>query len=159
MGQQLKALLDAKGEDADPALKERLADGKMTKEEASKVDLIKMVGTCVNEFTEQELKDFKAGKLQVLPKAYVEASKKPEAEKNVLEIEDGIWNELQKIAGGLVTQLVGDSNEKDMTSTNYVAMVGAVPLILMLGFLGRKFIMLQQEKGEKKEKRKGKKSQ
>merc|ERR1719327_2057576 len=75
----------------------RLADGKMTKEEASKVDLIKMVGTCVNEFTEQELKDFKAGKLQVLPKAYVEASKKPEAEKNVLEIEDGIWKELQKI--------------------------------------------------------------
>merc|ERR1712196_709349 len=57
----------------------RLADGKMTKQEAAGEQLVRMVGICVNEFTEQELKDFKAGKLQVLPKAYVEAAKKPEA--------------------------------------------------------------------------------
>lgn len=215
---QLRALLDAKGEDADPALKERLkglqsqlsslgigdlggggdgeipsspelteflsgcvamsmrrvgvkrpstvgalkrlADDKLTPEEAAKVDLYRMIGVCVNEFTEEELTQFKAGKLSILPKAYVDAAKKPEAEDQVKSLDASIWKELKKIAAGLVRELVGDTAEQGNVPF-YVGLVGAVPVILMVGFLARKFVQLQQEKAaaaEKKEKRGGKKS-
>lgn len=215
---QLRALLDAKGEDADPALKERLAglqsqlsalgigdalgggggsaipsspelteflsgcvamsmrrvgvkrpstlgalrrlvDGKMSPSEAAKVDLYRMIGVCVNEFTEDELTQFKAGKLTVLPKSYVDASKKPTAEEHVKNLDENIWKELRVIAAGLLKEIVGDTEQSQVPY--YVGLLGAVPVVLMVGFLARKFFDMQREKvekSEKKEKRSGKKS-
>merc|ERR1719440_329775 len=71
----------------------RLADNKLPPEEAAKQELWKMVGVCVADFTEEEFADFKSGKLKMLPKAYVDASKKPEAEKKVMEIDAQVWKE------------------------------------------------------------------
>merc|ERR1711988_750631 len=151
MGEQLKALLDAKGDTADPDLKERLAGlqsqlgalglgdlgnlgagagslppskelqefltscvamsmkrigdsrssvitalrllvkDKLTPADAATMELWRMTATCINELTEQELQQFKNGKLRQLPKTYVDLSKKPEATKQVTDLEENVW--------------------------------------------------------------------
>jgi len=204
---QLKALLDAKGEGADPGLKEKLAgledqlkslgldsitgggavgsnpelteflgacvamsmrkagmqrpstlsalrrlvDDKMTPEEASKNELWRMVGVCVGEFREDEFVNYKAGKVKMLPKAYVDASKKPEAEAKVMEIDAQVWAELKKISEKLLKEIVGTKPaEKPAEFASYVAMV---PLFLIFAFLGKMFIDMQRRNGEEKEKK------
>lgn len=213
---QLKALLDAKGEGADPGLKEKLAgledqlkslgldsitgggavgsnpelteflgacvamsmrragmqrpatlgalrrlvDNKMTPEEASKNELWRMVGVCVGEFREDEFVNFKAGKVKILPKTYVDASKKPEAEQKVMEIDAQVWAELRKISEGLLKEMLGSAPaEKPPVYASYVAMI---PLFLVFLFLGKMFIDMQRrqatesQKKPKKDSKKGK---
>jgi len=204
---QLKALLDAKGEGADPGLKEKLAglenqlkslgldsitgggevgsnkelteflgacvamsmrkiglqrpstlsalrrlvDNNMSPEEASKNELWRMVGVCVGEFREDEFVNYKAGKVKMLPKAYVDASKKPEAEAKVMEIDAQVWAELKKISEKLLKEIVGTKPaEKPAEFASYVAMV---PLFLIFAFLGKMFIDMQRRNGEEKEKK------
>jgi len=210
---QLKALLDAKGEGADPELKarldslqgqlgalglgdmingggmqpsqeltefltgcvamslrragaqkpatisalKRLAGDKLSREEAAKLDLWKMVGACINDLTQQELEQFKEGKLVQLPKAYVEMSKKPEAEEAVIKIEDAMWSELKTISTALLAQMVG--NTEDSKPPVMFGALFAIPLLGAFGFLAKKFMDMQSETGTKKEKKKSKKSQ
>jgi len=210
---QLKALLDAKGEGADPELKarldslqgqlgalglgdmiggegmapskeltefltgcvamslrragaqrpatigalRRLAEDKLSREEAAKLNLWKMVGACINDLTQQELEQFKAGKLQQLPKAYVEMSKKPEAEEAVTKIDDSMWNELRTISKALLKELIGNTDEQKPPVM--FALMFAIPLLGAFAFLAKKFMDMQAETGTKKEKKKSKKSQ
>jgi len=211
---QLKALLDAKGEGADPELKarldslqgqlgalglgdiiggggamapsqeltefltgcvamslrragaqrpatigalRRLAEDKLSPDEAAKLDLWRMVGACINDLTQQELEQFKEGKLVMLPKAYVEMSKKPEVEESVKGLEETMWNELKTISRALLKDLIGNTEEQKPP-----VMFGALfafPLLGALAFLAKKFIDMQGETGNKKEKKKSKKSQ
>jgi len=213
---QLKALLDAKGDDADPALKERLkgleqqlsgiglgggglgggevgsspelteflggcvsmsvrrvglqrpstmnalarmTEGKMTPAEASHNELWRMIGVCISEYTEDEFEDFKRGKTTVLPKPYVEKAKSAEAEAMVTSIEEGVWKELKVIAKSLLGQMTQDK-EKPPMEYGYLA---GIPMLLMIGFLVKKFLDMQKDKDDKaakKEKKKdsGKKS-
>jgi len=210
--EQLKALLDAKGDTADPDLKERLAGlqsqlgalgigdlganlgaalpqtkevqefltscvamsmkrigsqkasvlnalrllakDKLKPEDAAMMDIWRMTATCINELTEQELQQFKNGKLSQLPKTYVEMSKKPEAEKQCRELDDGIWKELKVIA----TALVGDQEEPKPPVI--FGLMAGIPVVLVVGFLAKKFFDMQAEKDAKKDKKKreGKKS-
>jgi len=211
---QLKALLDAKGEGADPELKarldslqgqlgalglgdiiggggamapsqeltefltgcvamslrragaqrpatigalRRLAEDKLSPDEAAKLDLWRMVGACINDLTQQELEQFKEGKLVMLPKAYVEMSKKPEVEESVKGLEETMWNELKTISRALLKELIGNTEEQKPP-----VMFGAlfaIPLLGVFAFLAKKFMDMQGEAGTKKEKKKGKKSQ
>lgn len=203
---QLKALLDAKGMDADPALKERLAgledqlkglgldglmgggaapgsnkdlsdflsgcialsmrrvgvqrpstlgalrrlaENKLTPAEAAKQELWRMVGVCVADFTEDEFKDYKTGKLKVLPKAYVDASKKPEAEKKVMEIDAQVWEELRLVATGLMKEL-GHSGEDDKPPINY-GLLALIPFGLAIGFLIKLFLDMKKRENAQKE--------
>jgi len=210
--QQLQSLLAAKGEGADPELKERLAslqqqlgalgmgdgaapeagsnpeltefltgcvimsmrrigiqrmstieslskvvDGKMSPEQASKNDLWKMVAICVSEFTDKDLENFKAGKYDKLPSAYVAMSKEPKAEKAVMEIEDAIWAELKLVAATLVKQLGGQESSVEPAPI-WIGMIGAVPFILAIGFLAKKFLEMQNREKQKDKKREGKNS-
>jgi len=208
---QLKALLDAKGEGADPGLKEKLAgledqlkslgldsitgggevgsnkelteflgacvamsmrkigmqrpstlsalrrlvDNNMSPEEASKNELWRMVGVCVGEFREDEFVNFKAGKIKILPKAYVDASKKPEAEQKVMEIDAQVWAELKKISEKLLKEMLGSAPaEKPPLKSAYVAMVF---LFIMIAGMGKLFIDMQRRAGDEKEKKASKK--
>lgn len=210
---QLKALLDAKGDSADPGLKEklsgleaqlgslgldgltggggsspeltkflgacvamsmrragmqrpatlsalrRLAEGKMPPEEAAKNEFWRMVGVCVGEMKEDEFADFNAGKVKILPKAYVDLSKKPEGEQKVLEIDAQVWDELKKVSAGLLQELTGGgAAEKPPFAIGYLAMI---PVIGAVAFLGKLFLDMQKredEKQKKASKREGKKS-
>jgi hypothetical protein len=204
---QLKALLDAKGEGADPALKERLsgledqlktlgldgltgggasesnpalteflsgcvalamrrvgiqrpatlgalrklAEKKLPPAEAAKVELWRMVAVCVADFTEDEYADYKAGKMKMLPKALVDASKKPEAEQKVLEIEAGHWEELRKISAGLLKELVGDKG--DNKPPVFYGLLAMIPLGLMIAFIAKLYRDMQKNQEGKKAKK------
>jgi len=211
---QLQSLLAAKGEGADPELKERLAslqkqlgglglgdiggapepgsnpeltefltgcvimsmkrigmqrmstieslskvvEDKMSPEQASKNELWKMVAICVSEFTDKDLENFKRGKLDKLPSAYVAMAKEPKAETAVMEIEKEIWAELKLVAAGLVKQL-GNQEGAVEPAPIWIGMIGAVPFILAIGFLAKKFLEMQNRENTKKDKkREGKKS-
>jgi len=212
--EQLKALLDAKGENADPDLKAKL-DGlqsqlsslglgdlgaglgessslpdskelqefltgcvmlsmkrlgesrsstlaglrlmsreKLTRVDASDMEMWRLTATCINELTEQELQQFKNGKLKKLPLAYVELAKKPEVSKQILDLEDNVWKQLQ-----IISLAVVGSPEDQPQQPFYLGMVAGVPLLLVFGFLGKKFMDMQAQKSKPKDKkREGKKS-
>merc|ERR1719263_45668 len=135
----------------------KVAEDKVSREEAAKLDLWKMVGACVNDLTQQELEQFKEGKLQQLPKAYVEMSKKPEAEEAVIQIEEAMWSELKTISTALLQQLVG--NTEDNKPPVMFGALFAIPLLGVFGFLAKKFMDMQAETDTKKDKKKSKKSQ
>jgi len=100
----------------------------------------------VGEFREDEFADFKAGKMKILPKAYVDQSKKPEAEAKVLEIEAQVWEELRKISAGLLQELTGGSGEKPPFNVAYLAFI---PVGLMVAFMGKLFWDMQKSNEEK----------
>jgi len=204
---QLRALLDAKGEGADPALKERLqglesqlktlgldglgggvaganpelteflgacvamsmrrvgmqrpatlgalrklVQGKLPPAEAAKNELWRMVAVCITDFKEDELQSYKSGKVKILPKVYVDESKKPEAEKKVLEIDDQVWEELRKISDGLLLELQGDpaNAEKPPFSIAYLFFI---PFLGAIGFLAYLFMNMQNDKETKNAKK------
>lgn len=207
---QLRALLDAKGEGADPALKERLAglesqlktlglDGlggssgaspelteflgacvamslrragmqrpatlgalrklvqnKMTPAEAAQNELWRMVAVCVAEFKEDEFAAFKAGKIKILPKVYVDEAKKPEAEEAVLKTEEATWEQLRTISKGLLEELTaGQDNVSTQGGIGYIAMI---PFFGVIGALAYLFMKMQKDKEDKASKKASKKS-
>lgn len=213
--EQLKALLDAKGENADPELKAKLdglqsqlsslglgdlvgglgsnsqalpdskelqefltacvmlsmkragdsrsstlaalrllVRGKLTPAEAAEMELWRMTATCINELTEQELQQFKNGKLRKLPNSYVELAKKPEATKQVTDLEENVWKQL-----AIISQAIVGAPEDQPQQPVYLGMLFAIPLLGVFGFLGKKFMDMQAAKNKPKEKkREGKKS-
>merc|ERR1719498_1198944 len=109
----------------------------------------------MTELKEDEYADFKKGKMQKLPKAYETASKKPENEKKVLEVEAQAWEELKAIASGLMKELSGGGNQAaPPMNAGYLA---AIPILIAAGFLGKMFMGLQKEKEEKASKKSSKK--
>jgi len=208
---QLKSLLDAKGEGADPALKDKLAglenqlkdlgldsltgdaagsnpelteflgacvamsmrragmqrpatlgalrklvENKLPPAEAAKVELWRMVAVCVGDFREDEFADFKSGKMKILPKAYVDAAKKPEAEQKVLEIDAQVWSELRRISDGLLKELMGSqSGERPPFNAAYLAMV---PLFGMVLWMGKMFLDMKKREDQQSKKKDSKKS-
>lgn len=203
---QLKALLDAKGADADPQLKERLAglekqlgslglgsltgssgsspelteflsacvamtvrrvglqrpstlsalsrvaDGKMSREDAKQNDVWRMVATCIGQFTEDEFEQYKAGQVASLPKSYVELAKKPEAEAAVGELDDSVWGELKTIAGSLVKELSAGKEAPPL----FYGTIALIPFGLAMAFLAKKFFDMQSRHEDKDKKKKAK---
>jgi len=131
-----------------------LVRGKLTPVEASEMEVWRMTATCINELTEQELQQFKAGKLRKLPNSYVEMSKKPEATKQVTDLEENVWKQL-----AVISQAIVGAPEDAPQQPVYLGMMMAIPLLGAFGFLGKKFMDMQKEKKKPKEKkREGKKS-
>merc|ERR1711966_260637 len=114
-----------------------------------------MIGVCVGDFKEDEFADFKAGKMKILPKAYVDAAKKPEAEKAVLEIDQQVWDELRKISAGLLNELSGGTGEKPPFNVAYLAFI---PLAAMVAYMVYLFLDMQKTKEEKASRKEKKKS-
>lgn len=200
---QLKALLDKKGESADPALKERLqgleqqleslglglgggsvgatkelheflagcvsmsirragvrrpstlgalrkmANNKLTPTQAAETELFRMVGVCIAELTDAELGQFKAGKLTILPQAMVDKAAKPDAKELVTAMEAGVYKELPVVSGALLKQIGGEEDPLPIKQ----GLLAGLPLLAVLGFLGKKFFDMQKREGAKKEKK------
>jgi len=213
---QLKALLDAKGDNADPGLKEklsglesqlsslgldglsggsagaandpeltrllvacsdmamrrvgiqrpstlgslrRLVDNKLPPADAAKDELWRMVAVCVNELTEADFSAFKAGKLRLLPKTHVEASQKPEAEKQVLELQPHVWDELRQVAQVRLDELVGGDGKQLPMGAAYLAFIPIGGMVLFMLKLYKDSQRAQEEKDSaKRKKRSGSKS-
>lgn len=129
----------------------KLSEGKLPPEEAAKNELWRMVGVCVSEFKADEYADFKSGKTKMLPKTYVEQSKKPEAEAKVMEIEAQNWEELKRISAGLLQELTGGDGEKPPFNAGLLAFI---PLLVVAGFLGKMYLDNQKDKDLKSSKKK-----
>jgi len=202
---QLKALLDKKGDAADPVLKERLegleqqlsglglsslvnpeqasspelreflgscvmilrragaqrpatlgalarlADKETTMERAGDFEFVRMVAICVNELTDDELKEIKTGKLTVLPKGLAAKAADPESKAEVLKIEVPVWAELQVVAAAMQKQLVGDAEAQRPPIMQGLA--AAVPVLGMIIFMASKFREMQKREATKQEKK------
>lgn len=135
----------------------RLGDDKMSMQEAAQIDLYRLFAVCANELTEEEHQNFKKSKLAVMPKAYVDAAKKPEAEALVTGLDAAIWAELKVIAGGLSKELGGRRDDSTGPSVMW-GVVAFVPMSLVIGFLTKKFIDMQKSQEEKKDKKASKKT-
>jgi hypothetical protein len=203
---QLKALLDKKGDAADPVLKERLegleqqlsglglssfvnpeqasspelreflgscvmmslrragaqrpatlsalarlADKETTMERAGDFEFVRMVAICVNELTDDELKEIKTGRLTVLPKGLAAKAAEPESKAEVLKIEAPVWAELQVVAAAMQKQLVGDAEAQRPPIMQGLA--AAVPVLGMIIFMGSKFLEMQKREAAKQDKK------
>jgi hypothetical protein len=202
---QLRALLDKKGDGADPALKERLdgltqqlsglglgslvgeeqpsspelreflgscvmmsmrrsgmqrpatigalaklADTTTTPERAGDFELVRMVASCVNELTDEELSDSKKGKLQVLPKHLAAKAADPESKAEVLKIEAPVWAELQVVAAAMQKQIMGDAEVQKPPIMQ--GLMAGIPVLGMVIFLATKFNEMQKREVIKKDK-------
>jgi len=207
---QLKALLDKKGDAADPVLKERLegleqqlsglglsslvnpeqasspelreflgscvmmslrragaqrpatlgalsrlADKETTMARAGDFEFVRMVAICVNELTDDELKEIKTGKLTVLPKGLAAKAAEPESKAEVLKIEAPVWAELQVVAAAMQKQLVGDAEAQRPPIMQGLA--AAVPVLGMIIFMVSKFREMQKRETAKQEKKNNRK--
>jgi hypothetical protein len=203
---QLKALLDKKGDAADPVLKERLegleqqlsglglsslvnpepasspelreflsscvmmslrragaqrpatlsalarlADKETTMERAGDFEFVRMVAICVNELTDDDLKEIKTGRLTVLPKGLAAKAAEPESKAEVLKIEAPVWAELQVVAAAMQKQLVGDAEAQRPPIMQGLA--AAVPVLGMIIFMGSKFLEMQKREAAKQDKK------
>jgi type VI protein secretion system component VasK len=207
---QLKALLDKKGDGADPALKARLegleqqlsglglgnlvnpeqasspelreflgscvmmslkragaqrpatlaalarlADKETTMERAGDFEFVRMVAVCVNEMTDDDLREIKSGKLTVLPKGLAAKAADPESKAEVLKIDAPVWAELQVVAAAMQKQLVGDSEAQRPPITQ--GLLAAVPVFGMIALMAWKFWEMQKREAAKQDKKQTKK--
>jgi len=135
----------------------QLASGELTQAEASSVDLMRMVGTCINEITEEELQQAQTKSLGLLPKALVERSQEPDAAKQVEDLEADVWLQLKAIAQELEQELADSSSGSPVGGAWKIAMVPAVMAVFLLikGFGA--MMKRQSEAKKKKEKKEAKK--
>lgn len=131
----------------------RLAKG-VTQEEGADVELVRMVAVCVNELTDVELGQFRAGQLQILPQHLTAQAAQPSGRDAVLGIEATVWEQLGPVAAAMQEQLVGDVDANKLPGST--ALIAGVPLLLIFAFLGKKFFEMKQREVHKKDKGKKK---
>jgi len=128
----------------------RLASGSITQQEASELEIFRMVAVCVNELTDAEHEQVKVGKLAILPKALAEKASAPEAKSQVMSIEADVWGALKEATGALLEQLGDDSTSQ--RPPVFQGLLAAVPVTIMVAFLAKKFFDMQNRETMKKDK-------
>mmetsp|Transcript_109389 Transcript_109389/g.214405 ORF Transcript_109389/g.214405 Transcript_109389/m.214405 type:complete len:121 (+) Transcript_109389:2-364(+) len=118
------------------------------------MSLMRLVAVCLNDLTEEQLRSHIAGQLMSLPQTMVERSGRPEAGEAVLGIEPELWKELQTVAKAVLEQLASESSVERLPVA--YGLLAMIPLLLVVGFLGKKFKDMQKEQAAKKEKSKKK---
>mmetsp|Transcript_7897 Transcript_7897/g.18489 ORF Transcript_7897/g.18489 Transcript_7897/m.18489 type:complete len:282 (-) Transcript_7897:82-927(-) len=135
----------------------QLASGELKQAQASSIDLVRMVATCINEITEEELLQAQTKSLGLLPKALVERSQQPEAAKQVEDLEGDVWVQLKALAQELEQELAESAGGSPVGGAWKIAMV---PATIALFFLIKGFRAMMKRKGEvkkRKEKKEAKK--
>jgi hypothetical protein len=132
----------------------QLAADKLSQKEGSILEMIRMVAVCINELTMDDLKLFKRGKLEKLPKTIVDAAKGSEGEKQVLDFDAQMWESLKVVADAIVKQYAGQDST---TLPVWYGVVAFVPFAAVIGVLVKKFLETQHQT-EKKDKRGRKRS-
>lgn len=136
----------------------RLASGKLTVEEATGMEFVRLVAVCITGLSDAELKQFNDGKLDKLPKALADKAASSEGKKEVLNLEKelpGAWEMLARVAAPLYDSVSGASGAGQRPPVLYGLLAG-IPALLMVGFLAKKFLDMQKGKNEKEERKKEK---
>lgn len=120
----------------------------------AKEELWRRVSICVGSLTTEEYSDFKAGKLQTLPAAYVDGASTPEAEKKVLELSAPVWTVIQTIA----KQMYQAQGEQAAAPPFAAGMLALIPVGLGIAFLLNIFRDMKKKEDAKKAKKEKKDS-
>lgn len=129
---------------------EKLADPSTTLEQAAEDELGRMAGCCVNELTDDELSQFKSGRLQALPNAIAAKAAKPESRDEVLKIEPPIWAAMKEMAKAVQESMKGDVT--DNSPPIWQGVVAGIPVLGMVLAMAYKFKEMQKRDEEKKTK-------
>jgi len=140
----------------------RMANPDLKPEDAKNVEIIKMVAVCINEITELELEDVKAGKARPLPKVLANKAATAEGETQVLALSAGDWKVIRRAAkeiSGSLSTGKGDGG----SSLAAFGWLAAIPVGFAVLFLTKKFLDMSKDKEAaeeakraKAEKKKGK---
>mmetsp|Transcript_76421 Transcript_76421/g.181783 ORF Transcript_76421/g.181783 Transcript_76421/m.181783 type:complete len:297 (-) Transcript_76421:46-936(-) len=135
----------------------QMASGDLGQPEAAKVDLLKMVATCINDLTVEELQQYKAKSIGLLPKALAEKATSAEASTQVEELGADVWLQLKAIASELAKELEENASNTPVGSGWQVAVIPATLAVffMMKGF--RAMMKRKDEAKKKKEKKEAKK--
>lgn len=123
----------------------RLASGRVTKEEAADMELMKLVAVCVTGLSDKEYKKYTAGNLFTLPKHLTDKAAGKTARDEVLALEseiENVWKQIGDIAKPLYDTMREATGKGALPM--WYGLVAAVPLIGAVGFLGKKFFDLQK---------------
>eukprot|EP00419_Tripos_fusus_P047076 CAMPEP_0172820932 /NCGR_PEP_ID=MMETSP1075-20121228/15597_1 /TAXON_ID=2916 /ORGANISM="Ceratium fusus, Strain PA161109" /LENGTH=309 /DNA_ID=CAMNT_0013661679 /DNA_START=19 /DNA_END=948 /DNA_ORIENTATION=- len=134
----------------------QLASGKLKPEEAQNMELVRLVAACITGLSDTELKDYESGKLGALPKNLADKAAKAEGMQEVLNLEKelpGVWDILRKVAGPLYESV---SPAAGSSPPVLYGLVAGIPVVLMVGFLAKKFFDMQKDKQELADKKKEK---
>jgi len=134
----------------------QLASGKLKVEDAQNMELVRLVAACITGLSDTELRDYEAGKLGALPKNLADKAAKAEGMQEVLNLEKelpGVWDILRKVAGPLYESV---SPAAGKSPPVLYGLVAGIPVVLMIGFLAKKFYDMQNEKQDRAEKKKEK---
>jgi len=129
----------------------QLANSDVKQDEVASNELVRMVAVCINELSDQELQEHKAGKLQQLPKVHVDKAQTEDGKAQVLAIEEAVWKELRRVAAALQKQLLGSPEDNKVNLTP--GFLALIPLGIMVLFLVKKFLDMQKRDSQKKEKK------
>lgn len=126
-----------------------LAADKLSRAQAADNQFLRWVVTCITDLSNAELEQFKAGTLVRLPNSMTQNAEKPEARLQVMSLDDELWVELRSVSKTFFKELAG----KEMSLSAKMGLLAAVPVILAVAFLAKKFNDMQQRKNPpKKEK-------
>jgi len=118
-----------------------------------------MVAVCVNGLSDKEYKKFTAGTLDSLPKALADKAALPAAKAEVLAMENeipGVWDQLAKVAGPMFSTMKEAAGNEAGAPPNMYGLLAAIPLLLAVAFLAKKFFDMQRAQREKEEQKKEK---
>lgn len=139
---------------------ERLGQEALPRAEAADIELARMTAVCINEletykFSEKEEAELKADKQAMLPDAFAVKAATAEGRQQVLDIPDTVWAELRTFSQTFHQKTVGEAQAYELPKG--AGLFALIPVLFAVGFLGKKFMDIQNEKKvQKKEKSKKK---
>uniref|UniRef100_A0A7S2AGY7 Transmembrane protein n=1 Tax=Alexandrium andersonii TaxID=327968 RepID=A0A7S2AGY7_9DINO len=138
---------------------QRMASGTLKAAEASELPLMRMVAVCAMRLSNTEYQSFTSGKLTSMPKPLVDKAALPAAKEDVLALEKDIpsvWELLPTVAAPLRDTMKEAAAKESGPASNTYGLVAAVPLLLAIAFLAKKFVDMQNAQRERESSKKEK---
>lgn len=154
LGLAVNQLFSNRKAEIEEQLKE-LADGKVQAADAAKLDLFRLTAVCIRNVTDEEIREFVAGKGEGLQEAHVEQAFQPESEALVLGLGVDDWEELTLSAQRAIAANQRAKKNSQMPPW-FLGLMSIAPAIQLFMWLRKKYTERQAVK--QKSKGDGKKS-
>jgi len=132
----------------------RFASLEIKPEDAKSIELVKLVAVCINEISQADIDDLKAGKAKALPKNLADKAK-TEGEAHVLAFNSADWGMLRRAAKEMSGSLNRKKDDGGQWTPGFLA---AIPVGCAVLFLTKKFLDMNREKAEAEEAKQRKKA-
>jgi len=121
------------------------------------LELAKMIGVCILEASDEEYKMMQAGTILTLPAHMVERAKSKDIKETILKgMDKQLWSTVKEVAAQGIDKMKAQVKESGLPMS--WGILAGVPVVGAVAFLAFKFLALQKEKEQKKDKKGSKKS-